>query len=368
MLALKRCPKATVGLMVVLALWMYGASGCAQRSAVDVRIDGELQTDLFSFDAAGSILSGFDTRYPHRPWCAGDRILFGIHLKNGTLDKCWYVLLTLELPDFVRDQWEGIVESGAMPGSIVLPLGSAAYTTPDGGRNTKQTNLLDIQVETFDQEGKSLGAARSQMAEMFMSDGMYLPCAVILKEAKRKGNGANTSCWTDEMTGEQKWAVQPLASGSSQAFDANLYAYGSVQMLFRAMQSNDRLAPILSGVVSDGRVFWSALTNMSLSFYIEVDWKAAHSVQFAYPQEGGIVRAYSIPYRIYQGSTDFLVGRFTVVEPVSTLRLSAGLVSARGVNPSDAERVVSVHLLAARRGDGPELIAGWSSPKPVSDN
>lgn len=234
-------------------------------------------------------------------WMPGDSLLFGLRLDTPQRVRQWLVTLTL----VQRDPRISVTMN---------------FTVNDRKVPVK-FKPVEVDVEVADANGRVVSRSTARVGDAFLATGPFAGCALAKEVGLRTGHKADLD----------RQQAEVLAKS----------IYGLIE-LFRVVQQNDSLAPILRAVVQPPSLF-SVLGSLGIDLSItpQID-------QVAESTDADGRRLYVLPMVVEINGTPALLSKLYVVEPRRPLRLSAGVVGIEAVHPTDARRRFSLQLLDYR--------------------
>ena len=299
------------------------------------------------FPGAAKLLSGYDPPDLDAGWLPGDRVLFGLRLRDGEDRRLWLVRLEVQTgkKHVVVSQKNGLVQEESWSHKVDL-------TTPDGRKIEIASDLMEVAVEVFDEngspldwEGKLLKApglvvrTSSLVPERFLRNGFYAASREALRlqeiQGARPRQDLNFSAEIARQLPDETYKL--LAAGLV-----------ALPALFKPIQDTRSLVPIVNSVLEKPSLL-SVISHLGVRFDIVSNLHLAVLERTPLSPSAN-PGAYSFPIEFKLNGSPALNCRLWVVPPESPYHLCAGVVSVEAVHPFKAEKRLSMHLLAARRG------------------
>ncbi|MGE3174978.1 MAG: hypothetical protein AB7O97_20285 [Planctomycetota bacterium] len=241
-----------------------------------------------------------------RGFAPGDVAIFGLVLETHGAVRRWLAEIAFDHgPDDVRTM-----------------LG----VTVNGQHATIPSRDVHLRVRVSDADGAPLRESTAAVGDTFLRTGI-VPAAEM---SHRYG-------WTD---------ASPPADLDEEETRLLATSILALPTLFRIVQDNEALAPILWDTVSTPS-WWSVVTNLGVRVGIRAETDQA---RFDGPDVLGSGPTCTFPVTIYANDEPALLCTLHATDPRPPFRLGAGIVAAEAVHPTDAGRRFSMRLLAARRG------------------
>jgi hypothetical protein len=250
-----------------------------------------------------------------KEWRPGDMVIHGITMRSPKGIRRW--LIRIGVHSYPAD-----LSLADEPSVSITPLSEV-----EGSRPRDSSRVL-LAVETFDESGRSLHAARVPVRADEFEHGFYPGCLVGMT-------------WEPRVEGNQ--IVAYPSGADARAVERSLGVFNS---LFRL--ANLELKPILDAVVAPPPILKVLLHGGHIHLSIVSGFVGATEPVQGF--SGVSDPVYSFPFEVFAYESPALRGRILVTDSRPPLLPAAGIVAIEAVHPDDPASTVSVRLLSATRG------------------
>jgi hypothetical protein len=323
--------------------WLLMAAGCGTAPELDwqAKLAQQVRGDARS-TAATELMPPVEADP-----APGDRVEFAIALSDGDDAKSWRLVVAVagvETRRVLGGRSCAEFESRVQPSEgrrEQRAAATAAFRASPIDLWDLATNLpvARLVVEAFDESGASLGRAESDEIVKHLRRGLLDACRAGRRQC-------------EVMRGRvEAGRDAPMLTLDDAAYDdVSLVATGvdTCKELFRILQANPVTRDILREVLALPSL-WSILTNWGVKVSFAVDFFAAERVDPArFPGEGR--ELWSVPVMLLLNEQPGFLARVIVGPSGSPDGAVAGVFGIVARHPSDAQRTVTVRLVASRRG------------------
>ncbi|MCA8952482.1 MAG: hypothetical protein KDE27_23425 [Planctomycetes bacterium] len=315
-------PRPRLGLGLAALLTAACSSVPLELRAPDPALT--VSVDAAEFPGATRLLRGFDQRDTASAWQDGDRVLFGLRLKNGTETRRWLLRLEVALR---TDPGEG-------DDRAPIDQRSWHYTAviADEPRRIEiDSRLARVRVTVHDQQAELLGESSVFLPADLMTRGL-LPGVECALTHQQQGGDFSSFASVEQ--------VRPMAEGLV-----------ALIALLQVVQNDDVLEDYFWQVVQKPSV-WSVIAGFGVRASLTASLEKSTAVTALPAQLPAGTRAYATPLRVDVNDNPALLADVVVVDAARPYALCAGIVAATARHPNKPDVTFDVQLLAARSGSG----------------